>query len=377
MKVAVVGSGNGSYAAAAEFALAGHEVRMIPGRPAEHGDLLQDQAITLTGVQGEGRALLDRATDDPAEALEGSDVVVCSDPAVTQKKRARLLAPHLRPEQIVMLSPGSLGSLVFARTVREEGGPDDLTFAEPGTLPYLARKTASATVNISGTAVHLPIGVYPADRSDEALKQLRLLYPTAHAVENALSVFLLNVGPVIHSVLVLLNTGPIEHLDSWDIHHEGSSPSVIKLILALDDERIALREYLGFRSHHYPIRDHYEPGEDREWMYGRRGRNDLVQSGDWQEKLSYEHRYIQEDVRTNLTLLSSVGRLCGVPTPIADSILILVGRIVGQDFRETGRTLESVGLGGRSVAEVMRLMEIGHEVGRGRPEDAHTGYGHA
>src|SRR5660397_222289 len=36
LKIAVVGSGNGSYAAAADFGLKGHRVRMVPGRPTEH-----------------------------------------------------------------------------------------------------------------------------------------------------------------------------------------------------------------------------------------------------------------------------------------------------------------------------------------------------
>ena len=87
---------------------------------------------------------------------------------------------------------------------------------------------------------------------------LKELYPVVHPVENALSVALLNVGPIIHSVLVLLNTGPIESLQAWDIHNEGTSKSVKKLILAHDQERISLREKLGFESHHYPFSDHYD-----------------------------------------------------------------------------------------------------------------------
>lgn len=359
MKIAVVGSGNGSYAAAADFGLKGHRVRMVPGRPTEHTELLETGSITRTGVGLQGTALLDKVTDDPAEALDDAEIVVSMDPAITQERRARLLAPHLRPGQIVILSPGSLGAPAFAKILRMEGGADNLVFAEPGTLPYLARKSAPTTVNISGEAVNLPVGVFPAAHTAEAMECIRILYPNSHSVENALSVFLLNVGPTIHSVLVLLNTGPIERLDSWDIHNEGSTPSVIKLILALDAERIALRNTLGFSPPHYPIRDHYQPQGDREWMYGRRGRDDIVKSRDWHEKLSYDHRYIQEDVRMNLTLLSSVGEFYGVPTPIANSILALVGPILDEDLRVTGRTLQSLGLASMTAQQLTAFLETG------------------
>jgi hypothetical protein len=64
--------------------------------------------------------------------------------------------------------------------------------------------------------------------SDNALEKvfelIKRLYPASHPVENALSVALLNVGPIIHSVLVLLNTGAIEHFAHWDIHNEGTTP---------------------------------------------------------------------------------------------------------------------------------------------------------
>ncbi|MFP4036790.1 MAG: NAD/NADP octopine/nopaline dehydrogenase family protein [Desulfobacteraceae bacterium] len=195
-----------------------------------------------------------------------------------------------------------------------------------------------------------------ARKTDSSIEKLKQLYPAIHPVENAFSVALLNVGPIIHSCLVLLNTGPIEHFESWDIHNEGTTASVKKLILAHDRERIALREALGFTCHHYPFSDHYDQESEEPWMYGRKAHTDLVKSESWREPLHFGHRYITEDVKCNLALLTSIGDFAGQETPIADSLLTLLGVIVGEDFRKTGRTLETLGLGQTEKEEMERIL---------------------
>jgi len=135
----------------------------------------------------------------------------------------------------------------------------------------------------------------------------------------------------------------------------------MKLILSHDHERIALRKAIGYTSHHYPFSDHYDPTPDSEWMYGNRAHTDLVKSEKWRESLSFDHRYILEDVKCNLALLSSLGDLCGVDTPIADSLLTLIGTICGENFRETGRTLENLGVGNLSLEQLKALLERGFD----------------
>lgn len=235
----------------------------------------------------------------------------------------------------------------------------DIRIAEPGTLPYLTRKTAPDEVLVSGHAVRLPVGVFPAREKNESISLLKELYPAIHAVEDILSVALLNVGPIIHSVLMLLNTGPIEHFDSWDIHNEGTTNSVKKLILSHDAERILVRKTLGYKSHHYPFSDHYDPGSEEVWMYGRKAHTDLVDSESWRETLDFSSRYITEDVKCNLALLCSIADRAGVCVPIAHSLLTLLGEIVGEDFAVTGRTLDGLGFEGISVEEIKDLLYEG------------------
>ncbi len=140
------------------------------------------------------------------------------------------------------------------------------------------------------------------------------------------------------------------------------SASVKKLILSHDKERIKIRKALGFTSHHYPFEDHYNPAGETEWMYGKKAHTDLVESEKWRESLDFNHRYIVEDVKCNLCLMASIGDLYGVDTPIADSLLTLIGIISGDNFKKTGRTFESLGFSGYAMDTFTELLWSGFDV---------------
>ena len=355
-EVAVLGCGNGALTTAGDLALAGYKVRMWTEFPEAYGTLYETPVLRLKGLGRTGEAHIAKVTRNLEEAVSGADVICSPSPAFTQERVANRLAPYVEDSQVIFLSPGSMGGYIFANIFREQGVDRDVAFAEPGTLPYLCRKTSFDEILVSGQAVRLPVGVFPSGKSDSAIKKLQELYPAIHEVENTLSVALLNVGPIIHSCLVLLNTGPIEHFKAWDIHNEGTTPAVKKLVLAHDSERIGVRRALGLTSHHYPFADHYNPHSQESWMYGRKAHSDLVQSESWREPLDFSHRYIREDVKHNLALFTSIGNFADKPTPIADSLLTLLGVIAGEDFRRTGRTLKTMGLGGVSLQEMERIL---------------------
>ena len=166
------------------------------------------------------------------------------------------MAPHLADGQVVFLPPGTFGSFVMARLVRDAGSRADVAWAETGTLPYLARKHGEREVNVTIRAVRLPTGVYPARSATRRSPSSRRL-PGVHGCGDALSGALMNAGPVIHPPLMVMNAAPLQHFDRWDIHAEGTQPAVRAVTDALDGERIAVREALGYGAPHYPLADHY------------------------------------------------------------------------------------------------------------------------
>ena len=356
MRIAVLGGGHGCYAAAADLSEQGHEVRLWRRDALAIAELSRLGKISLKDVAGSREVRIALATPDIGAAVRGAELIVAPLPAFAQEDLARTMAPHLADGQVVFLPPGTFGSYVMANTVRQAGCRAEVTFAETGTLPYLARKHGPAEVAITMRAKRLPTGVFPAKRSGYAFEVIGKAYPTIEPVEDALSGALMNAGPIIHPPLILMNAGPLEHFERWDIHKEGTQPSIRRVTDALDDERIAVRVALGYRPDHFPLRDHYM---SERWMYGD-AHDRLTESGDWREHIELAtHRYMREDVQVGLAFLVSVADWAGVPAPVATGLLALGGAAVGEDFRHGPRTLESLGLAGLSRAQMKHFLEEG------------------
>jgi opine dehydrogenase len=347
VKIAVLGGGNGSFAAAGDFSLQGHDVRLWRrDADAVAAHRAAGSGIVVKDVNGRHDARLELVTANIREAVDGVELILCPAPAFAQADIARQLAPYLQEGQIVFLPPGTFGTMVFAKAARDAGNHARVAFAETGTLPWLTRKHGPFEVAITIRAKRLPVGVFPLTGAAHALDVIGKAFPGAiEPCGDALSGALMNAGPIIHPPLIVMNAGPIEHFERWDIHKEGTQPSIRRVTDALDAERIAVREMLGYAPPHFPLADHYA-SEGEIWMYGRGSHDRLTDSGDWRERLVLsEHRYMREDLRLGLSFLVSTAELAGVATPLARSFLSIGGAICGENFLAGGRTLASLGLG--------------------------------
>jgi opine dehydrogenase len=358
MKIAVLGGGNGAYAAAADLSDAGHEVRFWRRDRDAFRPVLDGGSIRLRDFKGVRDVRIAWATTDISEAVRGAELIVAPVPAFAQHDVAVALAPHLTDGQVIFLPPGTFGSYLMTKVLRAQGCRADIAIAETGTLPWLTRKRGVNEIAITTRATRLPTGVFPAHSSERALALISEAFPDAiEPVEDALSGALMNAGPIIHPPLIIMNAGPIEHFDRWDIHKEGTQPSIRRVHDALDAERIAIREELGYKAPHFPLSDHYRTSN---WMYGNLAHEKLVDSGDWHEHLDLKsHRYMREDVALGLALIVSLGEWAGVPCPVAAGLLAIGSAAAGSDFRRDGRTLETLGLAGMRRASLQTTLREG------------------
>jgi opine dehydrogenase len=361
MRIAVLGGGNGSFAAAGDFTLAGHEVRLWRrDRDAVTAQRAAGNKIVVKDFKGRHEVALALVTDDIAAAVRGTELILCPAPATAQSDIAKALSPHLAGGQVVFLPPGTFGSVLFAKAAREAGNRADAAFAETGTLPWLTRKHGPFEAAITVRAKRLPTGVFPLTRKEHALQVIAQAFPgVIEDCGDALSGALMNAGPIIHPPLITMNAGPLEHFERWDIHKEGTQAAIRRVTDALDAERIAVREALGYRVPHFPLADHYAK-EGEEWMYGRGSHDRLTDSGDWRERIVLtSHRYMLEDTRIGLSFLISAGELAGVATPLARAFAAIGGAICGEDFMTTGRTLRSLGLGPLDRVGLQQMLREG------------------
>ncbi len=356
MRIAVLGGGNGSHAAAADLSDQGHEVRFWRRDAAQLGPLLAMPRLAMKDIAGRREVDIALITADIGAAVRGAELILIPTPAFAQEAIARSLAPHLADGQVIFLPPGTFGSVAMMQALRRAGGTADVALAETGTLPWLTRMHGPREVAITMRAVRLPTGVFPAEKSAQAFAVLRAAFPAVEPIEDALAGALMNAGPIIHPPLILMNAGPLEHFEKWDIHNEGTQPSIRRVTNALDGERIAIRLALGYGGEHFPLRDHYE--SDR-WMYGDAHKR-LTDSGDWREQIVLtEHRYMTEDIHYGLAFLVSVAQWAGVPTPLASGLLALASAVCGRDLRAGPRTLEAMGLAAFDRAGMQRMLHAG------------------
>jgi opine dehydrogenase len=363
LKIAVLGGGNGSFAAAGDFALQGHNVRLWRRDAAEVAEhRTAGSRIILEDLNGRHDVQLALVTTDMAGAVRDAELVLCPVPAFAQPDIASQLAPHLGDGQVVFLPPATFGSMIFAKAAHDAGNRARLSFAETGTLPWLARKHGPFEVAITIRAKRLPVGVFPLDAAGHALDVIgRAFRGVIEPCGDALSAALMNAGPIIHPPLIVMNAGPMEHFERWDIHKEGTQASIRRVTDALDTERIAVREGFGYGGPHFPLAHHYA-SEGELWMYGRGSHDRLTDSGDWRERIVLtEHRYMREDLQLGLSFLVSAGKLARVATPLAQAFLAIGGAICGEDFLAGGRTLASLGLGGLDRGQLQRLLREGFE----------------
>lgn len=358
MDIAILGGGHGCYAAAAELSEKGHAVRLWRRDQEQLTPLLENPNINILDSNGKRSVKISKVTSSLAEAVEGASLIVIPLPATSHETLAAQLATLLVDGQVVFLPPGTFGSFIFAKAMKDAGNDADVSFAETGTLPYLARKHGKRDVVISCYATRLPAGVMPAKNTDYAFSILKKAYPVEFCAD-VLSAALMNAGPIIHPPLILMNAGPLEHFETWDIHNEGTQPSIRRVTTKLDIERMAVRESLGYGAPHFPLADHYN-AEGDEWMYGRSAHEKLTDSGDWREDIKLKtHRYMLEDTRLGLSFLVSVGRWANVPTPVAAGLLSIASAVAERDLYNEGRTLENLGLVDLSKEQLQQILSSG------------------
>jgi opine dehydrogenase len=352
-EIAVIGAGNGGHAMAAHLSLAGFSVRF--GELPQFADNLRPAqergGIDLAGSLGEGFARLEVITTDLAVALRGASHLFVVTQALGHESVAELCAPHLEAGQSIILFPGSGGTLQFARTLRDRGVDHKVYLAETVTLPYTCRLHGPAEVTIrNGPGAHEPVAALPACDNEAVIEIARAAYPTLTAATHVLEIALYNPNIVLHPVGVLFNLGRIEYAQGefW-MYKEGFTPSVLKIMHALDGEKMALLRALGVEP--VPHEVSYAYRYQSQW-------GDFATSSS-KGPSSAKTRYITEDIPIGMVLWASLGRLLGVPTPTAESLIHISSVIHDTDYWHAGRTVEKLGLAGMTSDSLVRYLVHG------------------
>ncbi len=360
-KIAVLGGGNGAHTMAAELTLKGHTVNMFEVPEWKHNmqKVFDTQTITVKGVLN-GTAKLNMVTDNIAEAVEGCKYICIVAPAFAHSGYAKLLKGLLNKDQIVVTYPGAFSALVL----REAFGDDENcpVFADANNLPYDARLTApgSGVVNLFGRNP-INIAFLPAEKGPELIDEMREdLFPFEKIYTDVLECGLAIVNPDWHAGPVLFNISNIEspHVNFF-LYEHGWTPSACKLNLALDKERKAVGNALGYNLR--PMEDFAGRGDDYEWTW-----EDLYAAGHGCIGLTpicgpndINSRYLTEDIPFGLVPWAAIAEIVGIPMPLTNGFIDIINVVHEKDWRAEGRSAADLGIAGLDKDSLLKFVRTG------------------
>ena len=356
--VAVLGGGNGGHAVAANLSLNGYKVNFfeLPQFAEPFERVLRTKEIRIEGISIDGTAKLNLATTDMQQAIKETEIIFVVTPAFGHKAMAEACAPFVQDGQIIVLMPGSGGSLEFVKIFKQRKVKREITFAETCTLPYGARLKSSGHVSVFIHAVILPTGVFPSKRTNEVIPKLKQYYPIITPAKDVMEAAINNPNPIVHPVATLLSATRIEHAKGeFYLYAEGMTPSVARAYESLNQERLSICKALGYQLYHWDnleFRD-YNLGETEEEcryrilntsMDAAFGKDGIYAGIKMKGPEYMKDRYVTEDVPYGMVLLSTLGNLLGVPTPTHDAVIQLSSVVNRTDYSKTGRGMKQLGL---------------------------------
>ena len=362
-KICVVGAGNGGFAISADMALAGYRVTIYEDEAFTDGlkELFETKTITLTGASRNGEAKMYKVTTDLQDAVSDVDVIICSMPAFAQEITARKLAKVVKPGQIVFLCPGSTGgALVYGRIFHEEG-VKDVRICEVQTLPYSTRKSGSAASHTKILVKSLYFAAFPAKDTDSCYEVISKMYPSVKKVKNVMETMLNNGNIVSHAPIMVLNAGRIGPDNTTYMHYKDGINKEVSLVLdAINDECMQL-----CRAFDLPE----TTNADRHFITGYTDKLGETSYESYHSSYSFmlakgpttlNYRYLTEDAPYSMVTISSLAHQLGLKTPLMDAVANLGSALLQTNYWENGRTVEELGLAGKTLEEMKDFLENGY-----------------
>lgn len=342
--VTILGGGNTAFSVAANLQLAGTEVTLceLPAFEETLVPLRETRSISLKGVGRTGATEISEVTSDLSSAIPKNEFLLLIVPAYAQRAFGEAMVSYLREGQTIVLMPGNLGSLELS-CILGRHQKRDITLAETDTAPYVCRKTEPDTAHIWGVVTALGLGVFPSKHGDTVRQVLDHWFPGVTLYPNVLACGLSAMNPIVHPAGVLLNAGRIEYSKGeFFFYGEGVTPSVCRLIYAIDQERLKIAAALGLTL---------DPVDQAFAAAGFGPEGDLWTTINESEMLTQlkapgnlDSRWITEDVPYGLAVWCQLGEQLGLKCPLMRAVIDLLNATRGEDLWKTGRTLEDLGI---------------------------------
>lgn len=344
MKIAILGAGNGGSTVAADLSLRGHEVFLIKTSDSLHdahfNHLVETGGeITMLEKGKEKHARIAHVTRELSQLAEAEIIIVYIRTDYHEALIQRII-PFLKPSHIVLFNPGYLSTAYMLK----HGAPQDLTIIEAESSFIDCRISTPGVVQVGFRNVRNPLSIFPFSNASFAQGKLSALGYSFVYRSSVVQVALHNPNLIVHTVGAIMSIPRIENTKGdYCMYHEVFTPSVWRILEALDKEKMDVMEKLRFSRVSYAeacrFRNSDSLTRDPIAVFKEYAAMPTRAKG----PTSVDSRYIEEDVQEGLVLLESLGARLDSPTPVCTALIEMAQAALDKDFRKNGRTLERLG----------------------------------
>lgn len=364
-RVAVLGSGGGALAVAAELARADRRP-VLADLPifSSNLDPVREQGGVVVASDWHGPQLaVVEVAEDLGQAVTGAELVIVVVPCFGHEPFASALAPIMENGQALLFFGEGSGSIV-ARRALLEAGKEGVVVGESNTLPYLARPTGRGQITAFRKSGGVMVAGLPAAGTEALIELTSDVWSYLTSAESVWDTVLINYNAIDHVATMVASASTLENRSGgillWG---EGATPAVVRVIEKVDAELLALRQALGLtdlrRYRDLLVAQGFAPDTSPNLYDTMRASRLMAGYAPTADDGGLNTRYITEDVPFALVLASSIGDAVGAATPVIDGLIAITSAMLGQDFRAQGRTLVGLGLGGLDGPGLRRFAETG------------------
>ena len=353
-KFSVIGTGAGGTLMSVILKSKGYMVKAMDKDPQKVEKLSSLENWKASG-KTEAVGKPDYFSDNAGECISGTDFIMVCTTTDAHAEVAASIANHVKENQVVILNPGHVGGVLNFRTALLSAGCRFLpVICEASDLMFACRTVEPGHTFHSGVKAKIKLASIPSENAYRVAEMLSPVFPCFEAVDNVLITGLSGGSGMLHSIPCTLNINKIELKEPFDYYIEGLTPGICRVIERADKERMAVCSELGLTIE--PLLDHLKSvyGMDADNLY------DAIQScvpyKGIKSPMTTGHRFLQEDTLCDLVPTASLGHLLGIPTPTIDMIIKLESIMLGKDFLKDGRTVEKLGLSGKTSEEIRQFV---------------------
>jgi opine dehydrogenase len=162
--------------------------------------------------------------------------------------------------------------------------------------------------------------------------------------------------------MVLFSAGRIESTGGkgWNLYADGATESVARVMLAMDEERMALVRPVSASG--IAFKDAFE-ALYKQYGVGRKSLSETLRQSPIHSDpsigapASVDTRYITEDLPFGLAPWCSIARSWGVPTPTIDAVIHIASTMLDIDYFNRGLTVRDLGIEGMGPEAVKAFIQ--------------------